>query len=301
MLRVRLRPSPARALVLAALLSGGALSAGCNRDGNGTPAPTAPTPPPAASAPVHYAAFGASDAIGVGASRMCAPLAPCPDGTGYVPVIARRLTTGRAVTLTNLGIPGAVLGPATQALARRHGRDILGNFLDNELPFLPRDATLVTVFAGGNDVNALVAVLEAGGATSDEGAFVAQQARQFATDLDALVSGIRDRAPSTRIVVANLPNLALLPYASGYGAARRQRLQQLSAALTGEAINPLAGRGVIVVDLLCDPRAYTPGQYSADGFHPNDAGYAYLADVLMAGITADLPPPRSSCPEANRF
>jgi lysophospholipase L1-like esterase len=246
---------------------------------------------------VRYAAFGASDAIGVGATRICAPLAPCPDGTGYVPVIARRLSAGRTVTLTNLGIPGAVLGPETQAIARRYGRDIVGNFLDNALPFLPRDATLATVFAGGNDVNAIVAVLEAGGAGGDPRAFMAQQVRQFATDLEALVRGIRDRAPSARIVVANLPNLALLPYAAGYGAARRQYLQQLSAAFSVEAINPLAARGVTVVDLLCDARAYTPGNYSADGFHPNDGGYAHLADTFMAGIVADLSPPPASCPQ----
>src|SRR5581483_12155397 len=72
--------------------------------------PSGPTPdssspaPPAASAPVRYTAIGASDATGVGASVLCIPLTPCENGTGYVPVLARRLrAASHEVTLTNLG------------------------------------------------------------------------------------------------------------------------------------------------------------------------------------------------------
>ena len=57
--------------------------------------------------------------------------------------------------------------------------------------------------------------------------------------------------------------------------------------LTREAINPLAGR-VPVVDLMCDARSYQPGIYSSDGFHPNDQGYAYLAEVLLQAITSGV-------------
>jgi lysophospholipase L1-like esterase len=250
---------------------------------------------------VNYAAVGASDALGVGSSRPCLPLTPCSDGAGYVALVARHLSSGRAVTLTNLGVPGAVLGPDTQALGRRFGRDIVANFIDNLAPFVPRDATLVTVFAGGNDVNALVAAAEAGAAAST-GVFVDEQVRQFASDLTRLIRAIRDRTPSARIVAANLPNMALLPYARSYGADRRQLMRQLSAGFTLNGANALAGQGVVVVDLACDARSYDSGNYSSDGFHPNDRGYAFMADMMIAGITGASPPgPRGSCPELERF
>jgi lysophospholipase L1-like esterase len=269
-----------------------------NDDGSPT-TPTAPTPP-AANAPVHYTALGASDAVGIGASRVCVPLAPCPDGTGYVPVIARQLSAGRSFTLTNLGIPGAVLGPSTQSLARQIGRDVFANFVDNELPFVPRETTVATIFAGGNDTNTIAAAVEAGAGGSDRGAFVARQVRDFGTDFDRVIRGVRDRAPSARIVVANLPNLALLPYATGYGTERRQLLQEISVGFSRDVINPLAAQGVVVVDLLCDSRSYDGGSYSSDGFHPNDRGYGYMAERMLAAINGVPPSPRT-CPEMQRF
>ena len=81
---------------------------------------------------------------------------PCPTGTGYVQILARQLETGgKTVTLRNLGIPGAVLGLETQTLGAAIGLDIYGNFLEREVPFVLRDSTVVTVFAGANDVNTI--------------------------------------------------------------------------------------------------------------------------------------------------
>jgi lysophospholipase L1-like esterase len=219
-----------------------------------------------------------------------------------VPVLARELAAGRTnFTLTNLGIPGAVLGPDTQALARRFGRDIIANFIDGELPFVPRDTTLVTIVAGANDVNAIVAAAEAGAAGTNRSAFVDEQVRQFSADMTRLVRGIRERAAGARVVAANLPNLALLPYASGYGADRRDLLRRLSVGFSSDGINPLLAQGVVVVDVICDVRAYEANNYSSDGFHPNDRGYAFLAGLLQAGINATVPtPPRGTCPEMNR-
>jgi lysophospholipase L1-like esterase len=55
---------------------------------------------------------------------------------------------------------------------------------------------------------------------------------------------------------------------------------------------------VVVADLLCDARAYDPGNLSSDGFHPNDRGYQFMADALFAAINAASPaPPRASCTE----
>jgi lysophospholipase L1-like esterase len=267
----------------------------CNDGSPTSPSPSTP-PPPAANEPVRYTAIGASDALGVGGSRPCLPLTPCEEGSGYVPLIRNSLAQTRTVTLTNLGVPGAVLGPDTQALARRYGRDVVANFLDNEVPFVPRDSTIVTVFAGGNDVNAIAAAAAGGAASAGIATFVEQQVRQFATDMSRLVGAVRDRAPSARIVVANLPNLSYAPYAAGYGSDGRQLLHLLSVGISTQAINPLASQGVLVVDLLCDERTYDPSRYSGDGFHPNDRGYQLIAESMLAAITSvSVAPPASTC------
>jgi lysophospholipase L1-like esterase len=117
----------------------------------------------------------------------------------------------------------------------------------------------------------------------------------FARDYGRLIDTVRARAPGAFIVVLNVPNFAALPYMAGRSAADRRVVQEVAVRLTTEAINPLAGR-VPVVDLMCDARSYQPGMYSGDGFHPNDQGYAYLAEVLLQAITAGTaPPPPASC------
>jgi len=61
-------------------------------------------------------------------------------------------------------------------------------------------------------------------------------------------------------------------------------------------INPLAGQGLAVVDLLCDGRFQSGAYFASDGFHPNDAGYAAMAAEFMKAITASsFPAPQSSC------
>jgi lysophospholipase L1-like esterase len=274
----------------------GAIAA-CNENNN----PSSPTPPSGNAQEVSYAAIGASDAIGIGASVPCFPFAACPDGTGYVPAIARRLRSeGRTVTLTNLGIPGAVLSPEVEELARMLGRGTIGNFIDRELPFVPRTSTVVTVFAGPNDVNTVGLAIEAG-MGGDPTAFGAAQADIFGRNFTNLVNGIRSRAPGARIVAVNVPNLAALPYVANRSVAERRILQQLSVAFSAR-VNSLAASGLPVIDLMCDARSYQPGIYSSDGYHPNDAGYAYLTDRMYDSIrTGTAPPPRPACPEMSLF
>ncbi len=268
-----------------------ALVAGCSSEG-----PTEPSPTPNPSTPVVYTAVAASDGLGIGSSVECLPLFECPNGMGYVQVIARTLRAGRTVSLTNLAIPAAVLSPRIQNLGRQYGRLIPANFLDAELPNVARDSTLVTIFAGANDANTIVEALERGAAGSNTGAFMDDQVRQFTAEYRQLVAGIRSRAGQPRIIAANLPNLAGAPYAAGYPPARRQAMQTLTVRLTREAINTLTAEGVAVVDLMCDGRSYEPGRYSNDGFHPNDAGYAFLAELMLrAANEASFPAPQNDC------
>jgi lysophospholipase L1-like esterase len=263
--------------------------------------PTEPTSPPNPNE-VHYTAVGASDAIGVGATVLCPPFLECPDGTGYVPVLARRLrATGKTVQLTNLGIPGAVLSPEVEALGTSLGRNPTGNILERALPFVPLNATLITVFAGGNDINTIGAAVQAGRGGSDPTTYVATQTNNFGRDIRTLFSGVRERAPSARVIVLNLPNFAGLPIHAGLTVPEKRVMQAIAVGFSAQ-VNALSTQGALVLDLMCDPRSYLPSNYSSDGFHPNDAGYAYLADLaFVPANTGSVTPPRASCPPMALF
>ena len=249
------------------------------------------------STQISYTAVGASDAIAIGASVSCLPFIECPAGTGYVQIITRRLADGgKSVSLLNLGIPGAVLSPRIQAISQSYGPRVDFNFMERELPFVSRDSQLVTIFAGGNDTN-VVARSISGASNGDPRAYVDDQVRQFASEVAALVDGIRARAPQARIVIGNLPNFAGAPFTSGYSLDARRALQQLSVGFSTQGINPLVSRpNVAVVDLLCDDRFNAASSFSADGFHPNDNGYAIMADLMLAAYrNTSYPAPSASC------
>ncbi len=267
---------------------------GCNKVTSPTPNPPGP---PSGNQPIYYTAIGASDAAGVGASVVCLPFAACPNGTGNVPLIAQRLgASGAQVTLTNMAIPTAVIGPDIQQIGEHAGRQILGNFVDNLAPFTPQNTTVVTIFAGGNDTNTIAAAVGASLDGGDPIGYVNNQIRAFGADYQQLLSVIRGRAPSARIVVANLPNFAGMPFTASYPRDRKQLEQQISVGFSTQVINPLAAQGIPVVDILCDPRFMQASIYSSDGFHPNDTGYAALAAKFVDAIlSSSNPAPPTSC------
>jgi lysophospholipase L1-like esterase len=209
-------------------------------------------------------------------------------------VLARQLRSGRDVTVLNLGIPASVLSPSIEAVARQIGRDVTGNYVDRQMPFVPTNSTLITIAGGVNDANAIGEAIEKGAGGTGIDAYIGAQARAFGADFDRLVQGVRSRARDSFIVVLNVPNLAALPYAAQYPLAHRQVLQAISVAFSREA-NRQAGAGVAVVDILCDPAVYQPSNLSRDGFHPNDAGYAYVASRLAAVVNGAASTPASSC------
>ena len=267
----------------------------------GNKPPTDPTTP--STNAVSYTVIGASDAIGFGSSVTCLPFAECADGVGYVQLINKRLKAdGKTVTFLNLGIPGAVLGPTTQSIGNQIGKDILTNFLENELPFVGKNATLVTVFAGGNDANTIGAAIEAGLGGSDQNAYITARMNQFKADLKTMMGAIKARAPEARIVVLNLPNLAALPYASSYSLTKKRVLQSLSVQISALENDLRVSDGALIVDLMCDAAFYQSGAYSSDGFHPNDAGYAHLADIVYPVVSTGVAStPKTSCSQMTLF
>ena len=274
------------------------LSAGCDKLGLGSDAsPTAPSGPPAAGASIHYTAVGASDVNGIGSSVPCLPYTACSDGRGYVPVAVRGLKAqGYSVTLTLLGIPTAVIGRDFETLGQQYDRTIVGNLIEQEMPFVLPDTTLVTIFAGGNEVNTITSALGGGAGGSDPNAYIDAEVKAFATDFTTLLDGIRSRAPTARILVLNVPNMAGLPYLAGASLEQRRAAQRAAVAITKTVVNPLAAQNIPVVDLMCDPQTYVSSSYSPDGLHPNDAGYASIAGkVVSAATTSGYPPPQEGC------
>jgi lysophospholipase L1-like esterase len=281
-----------RFLCFPVLLAALTTVAACSSTGN----PNGPSDPPPPPNVVNYTAIGASDAIGFGSSSVCLPFTACPNGKGYVQLLEKRLKAdGKTVNLLNLGLPGGVLGPEIQNIGNQLGRGILTNFLDNEVPFVQTDATLVTVFAGGNDVNTVGAAIENGMAGVDSIGYLAARADNFGRDLKKMMDGIKGRAPHARVVVLNLPNLAGLPYASGYSLAKKKALQTIAVRFSAE-INKLTSQGATVVDIMCDGGFYQASRYSSDGFHPNDAGYSRMADVTYPPASSGSGPlPLGDC------
>jgi lysophospholipase L1-like esterase len=265
---------------------------------NTSETPTTPSP----TNDVHYTIVGASDAIGFGSSMPCLPFEDCP-GNGYGQIVKRRFQSdGATVMLSNRGVPGAVLSPAVLALARDIGRsDIPGTFLEQIAPFVPPSTTHVSIFTGGNDANVIGQAVRAGRAGSNITGFIDQHVTQFGVDLVDLVGRLRARSPNARIVAMNLPNLAAAPYVSSASLSEKVILQRIAVGLS-DRINALAAQGVTVVDLMCDTRIYNPSNFSADGFHPSDAGYALMAEMLYPALrNGTAPAPSGSCPQRSVF
>lgn len=284
--------SPIRRIVLAAVFL--AATTGCRKSDS---SPTAPTGPPVPGTAITYTAIGASDANGVGSSVACVPFDQTCNGMGYVYVAARQLRSqGFTVTLNNLGIPTAVIGRDFQTLGQQYGHTIAGNFIEQELPFVAAGSTFVTIFSGVNEINSITAALGGGAGGINPNGFVDDQARAYGVDYTALIAGIRAKSSAARIIALNVPNAAGLPYLAGAPLAQRQAAQRAAVAMTRNAVNPLTSQNVIVLDLMCDARSYLPSNYSSDGLHPNDAGYAFIAAEIVRAVTAaSYPAPQSSC------
>ncbi len=255
-------------------------------------APTSPTPP---TTP-YYTVIGASDALGHGGSVECFPFdLDCQNGTGYAQRIIRRFRQERGEAgYQNLGLPGQVLNRAVEDFARQLGREG-GNFIDRQAPFVKPETTMLTIFAGGNDANVIGEAIRAGLAGPDPRAFIDAQVRQWGSDFGAMIDGIRGRAPNARIVVLNVPNLGAAPYVAANPIIERSILQRITVGLADQA-NALTSRGVLIVDLMCEPRIYNAGNFYSDGFHPNDNGYALIADLTYpAAANGVASSPQAGC------
>ena len=221
---------------------------------------------------VNYVALGDSLTYGFGASRICAPAelqpldGPCRDATNFPPLFMK-FAGYKGASLQNLAVNGATLS----------------DVLRNQIPRIAPDATLITLYVGMNDLRILV--------NASDGA-TAAQIRTFRSDLARAIREIRRRSPRSRLILANVPNAAYLPWFERKFPGSKARLFKLSNLIDVE-INRAAGSEIGVVDLLCDSRSYEPDRLS-DGAHPNDAGYAGIAEKFSKLLAT----PRPSKPAA---
>lgn len=158
---------------------------------------------------------------------------------------------GSNVHLINLGIPGIIVHQA----------------LSIELPIaLDSHPDLVTIWLAVNDLVDNVPV------------------DSYFHDLDLMLSRLQASAPHARILVANVPDLTLLPYFKKYDPLVLQsHIQAYNAAIAAT----VQQHHFILVDLTqqnYNLEAHPEYISRQDGLHPNDLGYMQIAKVFYTAL-----------------
>lgn len=247
------------------------------RDGKVLP-PHVGTGTPTTHAPAGlYVAMGDSITFGVGQTPNCSPFPDhpvdvdefCPEGKNYAVVVARELRKqGVAGHFMNLGIGGAHVEQVTR----------------DELPYLPAEATLVTLYIGTNDSRAVFNGHKP----------AAEVVAQFEQHFDELVKAIHAKAPKARIVLINFPNqqyLAASYHVPDAALAQYNATSQILDSFIDDHYPAYA-----VVDTVCNPNTYDQSLIYKASVHPNEAGAAILADSVLKVVLARKPEaPPTSC------
>jgi acyl-CoA thioesterase I len=191
--------------------------------------------------------------VAMGASDALGVGCEKPGSQGYVPLIGGKLPAGSRTI--NLGVDGIHLHQA----------------LKQELPqALSAQPQLVTIWLVANDFTA--------GTLDDD----------YMQDLQNLLKQLRMKTRA-RVVMANLPDLSLLPSYARLSADDQKRMRQ-SIEHWNARMGQIATRyQVTMVDLYSRGSEITahPQYISSDGFHPSAAGYSRLAYYFWSGISRD--------------
>lgn len=229
-----------------------------------------------------YIALGDSLSFGVGASDAST--------TSFVGRVHQSL--GSAIELLNLGVPGATSddllsnGTLDRALSEITQRDG-----DNDPA---NDVQLVTLEIGGNDLLRLYGAFVLTGVCPDvETGFQKPECVQplqaaldhYLPNLTTALDKLKAADPAVPIVLLTLYNP--FGHVPKFGEIGDLSLEGLPDTPFPEGINDImrevaAGRSdVTVVDAYGPFRGHTPDFIFVDGIHPNDAGYAAMADAVI--------------------
>lgn len=170
---------------------------------------------------------------------------------GYVLRLFKRIEERRPNSkLTNLCVSGATT------------EDVLREQLESGVT---ADPDLVTVGIGINDIGH--------GFTLD----------QFSRNYERILGTLNEKTRA-RIVVTNLPDISTAPRIPG---PMRNEYQQQIAQFNRVVEEIAARHGVTVFDVYTITTQELPSQpeyFSADGFHPSDAGYELWAETMWPTI-----------------
>jgi lysophospholipase L1-like esterase len=193
------------------------------------------------NAEIHYVSLGASDVTAVGAT---------PITNGYVYLIREGIQqkTGKSVSLSNLGIPGATISD-----------------IDNlEVQLLKLDKPdVITLSTGSND---LIAGDDVAG---------------FESDLKGLLGKLQLISPDSLIFIANLPNLVMV---ERFVKNPDRDVNTANVLEFNQAIlRQTTAFDAVLVDLYSVPLNDSLTS-EVDGFHPNDRGHRAIADKFLEAI-----------------
>ncbi|GAC1307356.1 MAG: SGNH/GDSL hydrolase family protein [Vulcanimicrobiaceae bacterium] len=113
-------------------------------------------------------------------------------------------------------------------------------------------------------------------------------ASSFARDFRTLVDGVRAQAPAARLVLFNVPDVAISPI---FEPAAKPALHRLAVAYNAIVAREARRVAAPVVDLFGFSMRATkdPARYlSADRFHPSDDGHAAIADAAWPIVRATI-------------
>jgi len=158
-------------------------------------------------------------------------------------------------TLRNLGMPGAT----TDEIAAKEVSQIHTG-----------DCSLVVVISGANDVQKLYTP------------------RHFERSYDTLLGGIRTRLPHAALVVVGLPDVSLSPRIPWILKPLESRLSRDGSASIAAAANHYGAAFVPLYDLSRKESHKSAALLSADGIHPNDAGYRIMAGAALVSVATVL-------------
>jgi lysophospholipase L1-like esterase len=258
------------------LLSGMLLLGGCG--GGGSSAGPVPAAPLSAAPPVpHLTTLGDSITAGGAASS---------PSKAYPALLAAAL----GAQLTDLGIGGQFTGPYPGHLNASGGVVIAPypGVLAAEVPNIPLDTTIVTVFIGTNDAWAMT--LDFNPTESNLQAVTDAWTAAFQQNFPAIIAGIRARVPNARIIVATVPNPADRPAVRNSLDPWRTAATNFSNAMKATVV----ATGLPVVDLQCEPALYDDANFPDPiNVHPLDAGHAAIAADFLRVIQS--PQSVSSC------
>jgi lysophospholipase L1-like esterase len=226
------------------------LATACSEsESGGSPQDEKPRRAPAGHEAVSwdYVALGDSLAAGVGAER------------GYVDRYAAHLRndTGARIRVTNLGVSGQTSSELLDALRG-----------DESMRRVIEEAEVVTFNIGINDLGHAGAAYEEGTCGGEDGEECLREAVEAVKDnWDAITSellGLR----STGDTIIRTPGLGYTPRA-------QDELQHYVSEVNRNIASTTRSKAVPYVEIPAGEIGMSP-----DGVHPNDAGYATIADRL---------------------